>query len=215
MSKALELTGKRFGRLVVISREPSLKISERHTVCRWLCQCDCGNTIVTRSGNLSNGCTRSCGCLQKELTAKRATTHGMSKNRLYTTWLNMRRRCNDPNFGEYRNYGGRGIKVCKEWNLSFEAFKNWALKSGYQDNLTIERKNVNDNYCPNNCCWITRKEQGYNKTTSSFLTYNNETKTIAEWAECSGMKYDTLFNRIKYLNWPIEKALTQPVKTKK
>lgn len=140
--------------------------------------------------------------------------HGLSggaKNptRLYKLWKTMRGRCNNPNKSDYARYGGRGIVVCSEWD-NFEVFYKWAHANGYQDGLTIERKNNDKNYEPSNCRWATRKEQARNRNCNHFVTYNAETKTIAEWAECMGIPSNVLRMRF-HRRWSIERSLTVPV----
>ena len=211
MSKLINLSGQRFGRLVVIRQAESKIYPNKRKVTNWICKCDCGNVITTRADSLRNGKTKSCGCIHHEVLLKNIKKHGMAGSRIYITWQNMKDRCfNDKNIN-FRNYGGRGITVCSEWKDSFEEFYKWALKNGYSDKLTIDRIDVNGNYEPNNCRWISYKEQSYNKRNSHFLTYKDVTKTIAEWADEFGMDYDTLHARIKYYGWSIEKALTTPV----
>lgn len=212
MSKALNLLGQRFGRLTVIEQAASRKLSPRHTVTMWVCKCDCGNLITTRSDSLRSGRTQSCGCFREERILSNKRIHGMSKERLYVTWANMKKRCFNPKGTEYNNYGGRGISVCEEWRNSFKSFYEWAMSNGYEENLTIERIDVNGNYEPSNCRWITRNEQSLNKTTSHYLTYDKKTQTIKEWADEIGIKYDTLHSRIMYYGWSVEKAITTPIK---
>lgn len=212
MSKALNLKGQRFGRLLVLEKTESKKISPRHTVTMWICRCDCGNEKIIRSDSLRSGRTQSCGCFREERISNNERRHGMSKDRLYVTWTNMKKRCHNPKIAEYENYGGRGISVCEEWKTSFKAFYEWSMLTGYEENLTIDRINVNGNYEPSNCRWIPRKEQSLNKTTSHYLTYDGKTQTIKEWADELGFKYDTLHSRIMYYKWSVEKALTTPVK---
>lgn len=156
-----DLTGRRFGRL--IAKEHVLD-SPEHKGGGWICQCDCGNKCFTRTNSLKSGKTTSCGCYSRESASvnKRAMTHGLSKSRLYITWRNMRVRCSNKNDREYKHYGGRGIQVCPEWRDSFEAFRDWALANGYQDDLTIDRIDVDKDYSPDNCRFITRSEN--NKT---------------------------------------------------
>lgn len=159
MGKLNDLTGKRFGKLTAI------EVAERDKFghIKWRCICDCGKEIITYAARLRHGKTRSCGCLVKETNKKRLTTHGMKKTRLYRTWVNMKARCNNPKDRCFGSYGGRGIKVCGEWEKSFQSFYDWAMSHGYTEELTIERKNVNGNYEPSNCCWITMTEQQKNK----------------------------------------------------
>lgn len=140
-----------------------------------------------------------------------ARSHGDTGTKLYMAWQNMRARCNRKSAREYNNYGGRGIKVCDEWLHNYEAFKGWAIKNGYSEELTLDRINVDGNYCPENCRWITNKEQQNNKRNNVLYTYNGETKTLAEWSENLGICYKTLQKRIR--NWGVEKAFTTPIKT--
>lgn len=178
----IDLIGKRFGRLL------ALEESERHYsksgigARMWKCKCDCGNIKTLSTSNLTTGNTRSCGCLKKELLIRSSTKHKMSKTKIYSVWGTMKDRCFNPNASQYSDYGGRGIKVCDEWADSFQAFYNWAMSNGYQDGLTIERKDVNGDYCPENCCWIERKLQARNRRNAHYVTYNGETKTLSEWS---------------------------------
>ena len=136
--------------------------------------------------------------------------HGLRKTRLYGIHNGLLQRCYNPSRPKYKNYGGRGITVCEEWRNNFKAFYDWAMANGYADGLTIDRINNDGNYEPSNCRWVKIKEQAYNKTTSNFITYKGETKTIAEWAQEYGIKYGTLFYRIKN-GWDIEEALHEVV----
>ncbi len=136
--------------------------------------------------------------------------YGLRNTRLYGIWNGIKQRCNNPNRPKYKSYGGRGIKVCNEWNTSFKSFYDWAMANGYRDDLTIDRIDVNGNYEPSNCRWTSLKEQSYNKTTSKFISYNGEVKTLAEWAQEYGIKYGTLFYRIKN-GWDIGEALNESV----
>lgn len=155
------LVGQKYGRLTVIA--DTGKGVDGNSL--WLCRCDCGNMVQVRSDYLKRGLKRSCGCLQKE-TREDGTNrrkHGMSKTRLHRIWRGMKSRCFNPNATHYEYYGGRGITVCKEWADSFEKFRDWALANGYSDVLTIDRKDNDGNYEPNNCKWVTVAEQNQNK----------------------------------------------------
>jgi len=210
----IDRTGERFGRLVITR---FIRVDKNWNYI-WECKCDCGNIINVRYNNLLNGSTKSCGCLKRERTIERSIKHGLSGGqgnytRLYRIWLNMRRRCNNRRDQDYPYYGGRGIKVCKEWD-NYAAFHDWAMKNGYADHLTLERINNNGDYCPENCRWATRKEQARNTRQNHFITFNGKTMTIAEWAEYLGVSSTVLRTRL-YRGWSIERALTRPVNNSK
>ena len=205
MSKVIDITGQRFGRLTVLKFDRQDSFRQY----MWTCKCDCGNVVSIRGYSLRSGNTQSCGCIQKETTIKFRQTHGQKKTRLYNTWQSMKQRCSTPSVSCYKYYGGRGIKVCEEWQ-KFEPFYHWAINNGYADNLTIDRINVNGNYEPSNCRWITLKEQQMNTRRNHYITLNGETKTLKEWAEQLGINHTTLLGRLNYPNWSIEEALTIP-----
>ena len=207
MSAPINLTGNRFGRLVVVS-EASPRYSKGGSKQRqWNCLCDCGKEIITTTQNLRRGDTKSCGCLKIETNINNATTHGGSKSKLYSVWKAMRKRCNNTHNSDYKYYGGKGIKVCDEWNNDFESFRNWSLCNGYNPELTIDRIDLNKDYCPENCRWVDFKTQCNNRSTNAHYTYNGKTHTLAEWSEISGIKYSTLYHRIKQ-GKTINEALT-------
>ena len=200
---AVNIGGLRFGRLEVIEMSHVDKSGKAF----WICKCDCGNKKIVSGDKLRSGKTKSCGCLQAELRKNGIRkTHGMTKTRLYTEWCNMRSRCHNVN---NKNYGGRGISVCDEWE-KFENFMLWAISNGYNDNLTIERIHVDGNYEPDNCKWITPKEQHLNRTDSHKITAFGETKTIKEWSDSTGIGYDTIERRVNAYNWSGEEAVTIP-----
>ena len=150
----------RFGRLIALEYVGT----NNHHNALWLCRCDCGNKKVIIGENLRKGSTKSCGCLNREkhITSPNRRTHGMCGTRIHRIWKAMRNRCNNPNTPDYKYWGARGIKVCDEWN-DFQKFYDWAMTNGYSDTLTIDRINVNGNYEPTNCRWITNAEQQRNK----------------------------------------------------
>ena len=151
-SKLKDISGWRFGRLTAIERVGFNK----HGKSTWKCKCDCGNLKEVDIGNLSTGRTQSCGCLHRETFNN--VTHNESKTRLYRIWHAVKERCGRPKAINYKWYGGKGIKVCQEWSESFEAFRDWAVKNGYSDELTIDRIDPDLDYSPQNCRWITRAE---------------------------------------------------------
>jgi hypothetical protein len=136
--------------------------------------------------------------------------HGQSASRLYTIWCALKRRCNNKNGEQYKDYGERGVTVCDEWR-SFEPFREWAMANGYRDDLTIDRKDNNGNYCPENCRWATRKEQANNRRNTIKIEFDGMSKTLSEWSEIVGIPYLTIWRRIYQRDWPIEKALTTPL----
>lgn len=193
MAKAINIAGQRFGRLTVIERVASTKAQAQ-----WRCVCDCGKETVVRSQDLRNGHTKSCGCYGLEVSVSHTpsfSTHKESRSRLYRVWIGMKGRCNNCKNKAYSYYGGRGIKVCQDWNESYALFRDWALANGYQENLTIDRIDVNGNYCPENCRWVSMKVQMNNTRANRRITLNGETKTMAEWSESTGLSYETIRNR--------------------
>lgn len=204
MSKFVDLTGQKFGKLTVIERVKSPTNSDHHAY--WICKCACGNYVVVIGKDLRNNHTRSCGCLRKQRVGETHRTHGKSKDRLFFVWQSMINRCNNEKDKSYNYYGGRGITVCDEWR-KFEPFCDWVMANGYNDSLTIERNDVNGNYEPTNCRWATRKEQANNTRRNHLITYNGKSQTISQWAEEYNMKYSTLSSRLNKLRWGVEKAL--------
>lgn len=156
MPNLLDLTGQRYGRLIVLSRAPNIG---RMTA--WNCICDCEEVKVVLAVHLKRGKIISCGCYKKENSKKKATKHGHWGTNLHRVWLSLRQRCNNPKNKSYKNYGARGIKVCRDWD-EFGVFETWALAHGYTQGLTIERVNNDGNYCPENCTWISRGDQNKN-----------------------------------------------------
>ena len=211
MKRAVDLTGKRFGRLVVVERDFSYK-----KAAYWRCRCDCGNETTVQSVHLRSGATQSCGCLHMENAFKSNwSSHGGYKTRLYAEWTGMKGRCYNMKNHRYPDYGGRGIKVCPEWRNSFVSFRDWALANGYQDDLTIERKDVNGDYCPENCCWATQKEQQNNRRNNHYIIYQGRRQTIKQWAEETRINEAAIYSRVNKLGWPPERALTEPINNPK
>ena len=164
--KKLDLVGKRYGMLEVVSEtERPAHVKRKGSF--WLCQCDCGNQTIVEGSNLGVR-TSSCGCKRKEAmlnNRKHKTTinSGLSKTRLYYIWNSMKQRCHNHKSKDYRHYGLRGIRVCDDWRNNFTSFRDWAISNGYTDELTIDRIDVNGNYEPLNCRWVTMAEQNRNK----------------------------------------------------
>lgn len=166
----------------------------------WKCKCDCGNITYVKTSNLKNRNTKSCGCLKDK--TKPNKKHNKSNLRLYKIWSMMKQRCKNPNAAKYKNYGGRGIKICKEWEKDFMNFYNWAINNGFDENKnrkeqSLDRINVNGNYEPSNCRWITQSENCRNRTNNKIITQNGVSKTIAEWSEELGIDQRTISYRAK------------------
>jgi len=162
---------------------------------KWTCQCECGTVKLVRDDLLQNGGSTSCGCSRW---GRQAESHGQSKTPLYRVWDTMWARCNNPKNQRYKNYGARGIKVCDEWVL-FSTFATWAKSSGYEDGLTIERRDNDGNYTPENCTWIPKRQQRRNTQKTIRITAWGETKSLPEWIEdprC-GAKYHTVYARLQ------------------
>lgn len=213
MAKVKDLIGQKFGRLKVIKKADYYISPKGQKQTQWLCECDCGKKIIVRTTNLKSGNSKSCGCLQEE---KRRISknkkypqliYDKSTKRLLNIYRSMINRCYNKNTNRYIDWGGRGIKVCDDWRYEFINFYNWAIKNGYQDNLSIDRIDNNGNYEPDNCRWTTNKVQARNSSKNHFIVYNNKKLCIAEWAEITGLTARTILLRLRR-KWSIEKALT-------
>ena len=186
--KVENIIGKKFGKLLVLE---NLNVKS-HGSTLHRCACECGNIKDIPISYLKSKHTTSCGCLVKEM----HTIHNLSQSRLYNIYRGMLGRCFRENHQAYHNYGGRGITVCDDWKDSFINFFNWAIKNGYQDNLTIDRIDNNGNYEPCNCHWVSKAEQTRNSRKNVYFTYNGITKTISEWARLLNIPLTTFRRRI-------------------
>ena len=216
-AKLIDLTGQVYGRLTVIKRVDDYISPSGDRKVQWLCKCKCGKEVIVTGNNLRKGNSKSCGCYNRELLAKINLTHNASNTRLYHIWICMKDRCYNPKNKKYKDYGGRGIIICDEWINDFEAFANWAYDNGYVENVsrgecTIDRIDVNGNYCQQNCRWVNQKVQSNNKRNNHYITYNGETHTVTEWNNILGYKKGVLSRRI-FSGWSIEDAFTKPVKS--
>lgn len=186
--RSLDLTGKRFGRLYVLSKNPQGRST-------FICKCDCGNTVIVSASKLLDR-TVSCGCALQDARnefAQRSVKHGGSYTKLYKKYRSMLDRCYNPKNSNYKRYGGRGITVCDEWRNSFEAFRDWAYSSGYDENIegtnnSIDRIDNDGNYSPENCRFATAKEQQDNRNITKFYDFRGEKITASRFADIYGIK---------------------------
>ena len=184
-----DLSGKKFGNLTVVKRCTDGNYKRPY----WICLCDCGNTAIVKGSSLTGGITKSCGCL------KHRTKHGDARNhkraRLLSIYHNMVNRCYNEKSINYKDYGGRGLKICSEWKSNYKAFKSWAIENGYNDFLSIDRIDVNCGYEPANCRWVDRTTQNNNKRNSIIITAFGKTLNAKQWSNETGIKYSTIISR--------------------
>lgn len=198
-----DLTGKIMGNFEVIRRDGYTS----NGGVRWLCKClSCGKFIYKDTYSLTHKTTQSCGCLTNEIISQKNRTHGLTHTRIHNIWNKIRRRCNDIRDKLYCYYGERGIAVCEEWVKDFKNFYDWAMAHGYNDSLTLDRIDVNGNYCPENCRWVNMKVQGNNRRNNINITYQGKTQTLKQWCEELNLDYKLTHRRIRYDGWSVEKA---------
>lgn len=200
--KHTNLMGMRFGKLTVLRSVGRDK--NRNII--WECICDCGNKTIVTATHLRNNKTKSCGCYRHDNFVIINTIHGLKNHPLYTVWKGIKQRCYNKNNNAYNHYGGRGIIMCDEWKNDFKAFYDWSIEYGYKNGLSVDRINNNGIYEPNNCRFVTMKEQQRNRRNNHLITYKNNTKTLSEWCEILNLKYHLIRERIYVLNWNADKA---------
>jgi hypothetical protein len=205
-SRLVSRVGERVGKLVVVERMAN-KDEGNSIRSRWMCKCDCGNSIAVLGHHLTKGLNgsggvRSCGCMLREKPVK----HGRCNTRAYRTWHMMLQRCLNPKNSAYRSYGGRGITVCEEWR-DFQAF--YADMGDPPAEHTIDRIDNSLGYTKGNCRWATKKQQGNNRRSNTFFTHGGKKQTLAQWADETGLKPQCLMNRLN-AGWTLEKTLTTP-----
>lgn len=206
MPKSIDITGHKFGKLVAMERLPG----SRSAPGKWRVQCDCGAISEVRLCHLKSGATQSCGCGHRDentrmLLREAATIHGYSHHPLYTTWKGMLKRCYDRSHHQFADYGGRGIDVCFRWH-SFEQFAD--DMNPRPVGLSLERKNNEKGYSPENCCWATRVQQANNSRKNRVLEFAGKAMTVSLWARELGLAPRTLWARLDR-GWSVERALTE------
>lgn len=210
-SLRLNLTGNRFGRLVVVQFDHMHRRSTKHIDSMWECRCDCGATVVRRGSLLREGKTQSCGCLKIDRTIAQGHAnrrHGMCGTPEYQAWFSMRRRCLSPSHPQWDRYGGRGIAVCDRWSYSFEAFYE-DMGPRTSSRHSLDRIDNNRGYEPGNCRWALPKTQMRNRRGNRLINIDGVTKTLSEWCEDYGVRLPMVRQRILKGMSPKE-ALTRP-----
>ncbi len=200
--RLIDITGHRFGRWLVITQNGNNKGGGA----LWMCRCDCGVTRSVLGADLRKGKSTNCGCLTVSRLGDLKRTHGGSRTRLYTTWKNMKARCYNPAGDSFEDYGARGIVVCDMWKDDFRTFREWALASGYRDDLTIERKDVNGNYEPDNCTWIEYGAQSFNR---NYTMKDSDGQLWLHKARANGISNAAFRQRIA-AGWSFEESSTWP-----
>lgn len=208
MRKFKDLTGMRFGKLTVLEYTNKRNLNRNIL---WRCLCDCGNEIYVATSCLNSGHTKSCGCGKNNFVEMgkiggKFGKHHLSRTRLYKCYNHMINRCHNSSNIQYKDYGGRGIKVCEEWKNDFISFYNWAMSNGYKDDLTIDRIDVNGNYEPSNCRWVNKYLQANNKRNNVYIACNNETLTIAQWSNRLNINYWNIRRKIQK-GWTIQQII--------
>lgn len=211
MWRKTDYTGMKFGKWTVIGTAPNSITKGGYPVSMWDCMCECGTRRAVRGNDLRLGKSVSCGCSMAETPTSRK--HGVSGSHLYMVYHGMKARCYNQNNRDYKHYGGRGIKICNEWE-DYTVFEEWAIANGYKQGLTIERIDVNGDYCPDNCKWITQQEQTRNKRTTVYLIAFGKTKPLLEWADEYGISPKILRHRIKR-GWAVEDAISLPLEAER
>lgn len=212
VSRYIDLTGKVFGRLTVVALGPGGLNSEGGKIVNWWCQCSCGreDLILCLPASLKSGHTKSCGCYKNEKTSERALRHGLHKHPLFKVWSAIQQRCTNPKTVNYKNYGGRGIDLCKEWRLDFKTFYDWSMANGWEKGLQIDRINNDGNYEPGNCRWVTASQNMRNTSRSTkFMVYGQELNFIDIYKNYapSWLSFSTFRARVKDRGVGIYEAL--------
>ena len=205
--KKQDLSGKQFGKLTVVSIAERKRDRGGASRIWWKCKCECGNECVIRASALTKktGFQQSCGCLRHKGNPK----HGLYHTRLHKIWSNMKTRCLNPNSPRYKDYGGRGITICEEWQEDFISFYSWAIEHGYREDLTIDRINNDGNYEPSNCRWADSFMQRRNRKDTHLISYNGETLTAKEWSKKIGGNDHLVGYRLR-AGWDEIRAITTP-----
>lgn len=197
MGRIINMVGKEFNGCVVLGS----KGMDKDKKARWGCRCYCGKNFVTTGKSIRAGKTKSCGCFKTKVIVKAGKEnkiHGETKTRLYNIWHGMKKRCSTPSDTSYKNYGAKGIRVCKEWLDSYENFRGWALSNGYEEHLTLDRIESDKNYSPDNCRWANWITQGRNRSSNVFVNFKGKKMTLSQVAEEIGESREMVWYRHKH-----------------
>lgn len=212
MGKFKDLVNQKYGKLTVLERADGAIRKNGKSRTAWRCLCECGNETIVNSDALIKGTQVSRGCYKNQRLSEMRTKHGKTNTRLYSVWSGIKNRCYNPNTYEYRFYGARGITMCSDWKQNFMSFYNWAIKNGYDENADrgmyeLDRIDCNGDYSPDNCRFLTRKEQMNNMRSNHIIECNGESHSIAEWSRITGVNQYKIRNRTVKLGWSPKRAL--------
>lgn len=206
-----DITGQKFGKLIVLRvGTPKIKPCGK-TVKKWLCKCDCGNLAEVATSDLTSGHTTSCGCVKRNALAAATIKHGMTGTRIYNIYRGICARCYNKKSTAYVNWGGRGIIICSEWlgENGFNNFYKWSISHGYADDLTIDRIDNDGNYEPENCRWTSLLVQANNTRKNVYITYNGKTQSLPDWCRELDLEYSMIYVRYRR-KWNVERMFNQP-----
>lgn len=206
MPVKLDLTGFKIGYLTVVS------LNSTGNKTYWNCLCKCGKAFVSESYSIKTGNTRSCGCFRIENTKAMGTKHGLKRHPLYSVWDKMKGRCNCKSHPAYKNYGGRGIKVCKEWEHDPALFINWGIENGWMKGLQLDRIINDEGYYPENCRFVTPKENSFNRRTNVKIEFKGDLYSTRDLENISGIPANRILRRIRDYKWTVERAISEPIR---
>lgn len=208
MSKAIDITGNRYGRLVAVKFHSKNKRKQHN----WLYECDCGNRHIANKADVARGNISSCGCYRDDCRLERLTKHNLRHHPLYSVWHNMMQRCYNKNSSHYQYYGARGVYVCDRWHNVVNFIED--MKDGYKEDLQIDKDLIdqkNKCYCPEKCIWVTQEVNQLYRRSATWVYYKNIKLPLSVLAKTYDLKIQTLRRRIFELKWDIERSLKTPV----